>query len=150
MDYITPLHQFINYILSVKETLKLRDQKQVDHEELLRFLSESTSERDRTKSTGKSPGISGFIKDKIEEFKGVNPEGRRIELVGRLDGKVEEVSYRLNSGIIHTLTSSWKKQSRQVTKSANNSLPKSFPKSNSLTLSKYDLPNLDWRLQGII
>jgi len=58
---------------------------------LSRFLTESSIERDRTKSTGKSPGISGFFKDKMNDFKGVDPEKARQSRLSKLEGKIEEL-----------------------------------------------------------
>jgi hypothetical protein len=42
-------------------------------------------------STGKSPGISGFFQDKINDFKGIDPEKTRQERLGKLEIKITEV-----------------------------------------------------------
>ncbi|KAJ3250712.1 intercellular trafficking and secretion [Boothiomyces macroporosus] len=96
LDYCTGIHEFIAYCEAAKETLKLRDQKQVDFEELTRFLNANSSERDRTMSTGKSPGISGFFKDKINDFKGVDPEKARQERLSKLDAKIDDLKTAVN------------------------------------------------------
>ncbi|KAJ3363516.1 intercellular trafficking and secretion [Kappamyces sp. JEL0680] len=91
LDYVTPLHQYTNYCGAVRETIRLRDQKQIDHEELIRFQTETTADRDRTRATGKSPGIGGFFKDKINDFKGVDPEKTRQERLSKLEQRIKEL-----------------------------------------------------------
>ncbi|KAI8903543.1 hypothetical protein EDD86DRAFT_214672 [Gorgonomyces haynaldii] len=91
MDYISNLREYTQYCLSVKDLLKLRDQKQMDHEELQSWLQNHHSDRERTLSTGKSPGFAGFIKDKINDFKGVDPEKARQDRLGKLENKIEEL-----------------------------------------------------------
>ncbi|EGF78759.1 hypothetical protein BATDEDRAFT_35712 [Batrachochytrium dendrobatidis JAM81] len=89
--YVNKLREYISYCQSVKDVLKARDQKQVEHEELTNWLLSHQVDRDRTMSTGKSPGITGFFKDKINDLKGVDPEkARQIRLV-KLDAKIEEL-----------------------------------------------------------
>ena len=90
-DYISNLREYISYCQAVKDLLKLRDQKQVDHEELTNWLMNHQHDRERTVSTGKSPGIAGFFKDKINDFKGVDPEKARQIRIVKLDAKIEEV-----------------------------------------------------------
>jgi sorting nexin-4 len=91
ISYVSELQETVAHCQAAKETLKLRDQKQVDHEELQRFLDTLSLERDRTMSTGKSPGISGFFQDKINDFKGIDPEKTRQERLGKLEIKITEV-----------------------------------------------------------
>ncbi|KAI8927651.1 hypothetical protein BC831DRAFT_451720 [Entophlyctis helioformis] len=91
IDYVSMLRDYSAYCQGVKDVLKARDQKQVDHEELTNWLQSHQSDRDRTMSTGKSPGIAGFFKDKINDLKGVDPEkARQIRLV-KLDAKIQEL-----------------------------------------------------------
>lgn len=94
------LQSYVALCNSAKETLKVREQKQVDHEELRRFLESNTTERDRTLSTGKSPGFSGFFKDKINDFKvceyltkGVDPEQARQARLSKVTSKIEYVVF---------------------------------------------------------
>jgi sorting nexin-4 len=96
MEYVGALEETISYCQAAKETLKLRDQKQVDHEELMRFLEQSNHERDKTLS-GRHNGIGGFFQDKINDFKGVDPERTRQERLSKLDTKIHDVK---NSNIV--------------------------------------------------
>lgn len=91
MNYVVNLREYMAYCHSVKEVLKLRDQKQIDHEELIQWLQGQQSDRDRAMSTGKSPGITGFFKDKLNDFKGVDPEKARQLRMVKLDAKIHEV-----------------------------------------------------------
>ncbi len=129
LDYVTPLHQYTNYCGAVRETIRMRDQKQIDHEELLRFQAETTADRDRTRATGKSPGISGFFKDKINDFKGVDPEKTRAERLEKLEAKLKEVLLFYNI--------SWTKLSHPRRKPLETLLLKSYRISNySINSSK--------------
>lgn len=74
--------------MTVKNLFKLRDQKQIDFEELTVYLNTHQTERDHIKSTGKGIGIGGYLKDKINEFKGVDPEKMRADRIERLEQKV--------------------------------------------------------------
>eukprot|EP00842_Homolaphlyctis_polyrhiza_P005349 jgi/Hompol1/5815/HPOL_002123-RA len=90
-DYVAMLREYISYCQSVKDVLKTRDQKQIDHEELSNWLLSHQADRDHTMSTGKSPGITGFFKDKINDFKGVDPEKARQARLVKLESKIKEV-----------------------------------------------------------
>jgi sorting nexin-4 len=85
------LKEFLSYCQAVKDVLKLRDQKQIDQEVLENWLQTHESDRDRTMSTGKSVGITGFFKDKINDFKGVDPEKTRVDRLVKLETKITEV-----------------------------------------------------------
>ena len=74
---------------------------------------ESDAERNRTRSTGKSPGIAGFFKDKINDFKGffiddagVDPEKARQSRLDKLKDRIEEVSVFLSSQLEESVKSS--------------------------------------------
>ncbi|KAI8896670.1 hypothetical protein BC833DRAFT_527970 [Globomyces pollinis-pini] len=97
LTYVNGLHDYVSYCQAAKDTLKLRDQKQIDHEELNRFLASNTMDRDRAMATGKSPGISGFFKDKINDLKGVDPEKTRQDRLGKLNTKIEELQAAVTS-----------------------------------------------------
>ncbi len=82
-------------------------------------------------STGKSPGISGFFKDKINDFKGmdmdsltlsgVDPEKSRQARLSKLGARIEEV-FKLSD------KSSSKKQLKQVKRLRSSSLTMSWKK----------------------
>lgn len=98
------LHAILAYSSSHRSVLKLRDQKQLDFEELTDYLSSVVSERDRLASLSsphggghghggvRGAGITGFLKDKVDHFRGVDEERTRVERMQRLDGRIKEVS----------------------------------------------------------
>lgn len=77
--------------------LKLRDQKQLDFEELSEYLSGVTAERDRLAaiisghagSTGL--GIGAYIKDRVDALRGADDDRSRVEKMRKLDTKIKEV-----------------------------------------------------------
>jgi len=94
----------ISYAQAHKATLKLRDQKQLDFEELTDYLSSVVTERDRLSSLSspygaghghggvRGAGISGYIRDRVDGWRGVDEERTRVERMQRLDGRIKEVS----------------------------------------------------------
>ena len=76
-----------------KDLLKARDQRQVDHEELSAWYANYQTERDRTAGGRSTGGITGFFKDKINDFKGIDPEKARQDRVLKLNAKVSEVRF---------------------------------------------------------
>lgn len=75
--------------------LKLRDQKQLDFEELSDFLQQQVAERDRLMSNGRLGGsatIGGFFQQKMDEIKGVDQERAKQEKLKRVGEKIHEVS----------------------------------------------------------
>lgn len=81
-----------------RAVLKLRDQKQLDFEELSDYLSGVTSERDRLAaiisghagSTGL--GIGAYLKDRVDAIRGADDDRSRVEKMRKLDIKIKEVS----------------------------------------------------------
>ena len=95
--------------------LKLRDQKQLDFEELSDYLSGVTSERDRLAavisghagSTGL--GIGAYLKDRVDAIRGADDDRSRVEKMRKLDSKIKEVgvtSYMIVLGIDYSLVAS--------------------------------------------
>jgi sorting nexin-4 len=78
--------------------LKLRDQKQLDLEELTEYLSGVTSERDRLSAiisghAGSSGlGIGAYLRDKMDAIRGTDDDRSRVEKMKKLDAKIKEVS----------------------------------------------------------
>jgi sorting nexin-4 len=81
-----------------RAVLKLRDQKQLDFEELSDYLSGVTSERDRLAavisghagSTGL--GLGAYLKDRVDAIRGADDDRSRVEKMRKLDIKIKEVS----------------------------------------------------------
>lgn len=91
------LHSLLSYSHANRAVLKLRDQKQLDFEELSAYLSAVTSERDRLAavisghagSTGL--GLAAYFRDKMDSITGRDDDRTRVERMKRLDGKIKEV-----------------------------------------------------------
>lgn len=97
------LHAILSYSSTHRSVLKLRDQKQLDFEELTDYLSSVVSERDRLASLSsphghghghggvRGPGLTGFLKDRVDALRGVDEERTRVERMARLDGRIAEL-----------------------------------------------------------
>lgn len=95
--FLVHLHSLLQYSHANRAVLKLRDQKQMDFEELSDYLSGLTSERDRLAavisgrvgSTGL--GLGAYLKDKVDSLRGADDDRSRVEKMRKLDGKIKEV-----------------------------------------------------------
>ena len=75
----------------------MRDQKQMDFEELTDYLSNATSERDRLSavisghagSTGL--GIGSYLREKVDALRGADDDRSRVEKMRKLDVRIKEV-----------------------------------------------------------
>ena len=75
----------LQYSHANRAVLRLRDQKQMDFEELSEYLNNLTSERDRLSavisgragSTGL--GIGSYLKDRVDALRGADDYGSRVE-----------------------------------------------------------------------
>jgi len=78
--------------------LKLRDQKQLDLEELTEYLSGVTAERDRLSAiisghAGSSGlGIGAYLRDKMDAIRGTDDDRSRVEKMKKLDAKIKELT----------------------------------------------------------
>ncbi|KAJ3021759.1 intercellular trafficking and secretion [Thoreauomyces humboldtii] len=90
-DFVSGIREYIAYCQSVKEVLRVRDQKQIDYEELERYLTQETTERERTLSGRGDGGITGFIKDKYNDFRNINQEQARKLKLDRLEARITEL-----------------------------------------------------------
>lgn len=95
--FLIHLHSLLTYSHANRAVLKLRDQKQLDFEELSDYLSGVTLERDRLSavisghagSTGL--GLSAYLKDKVDAIRGADDDRSRVEKMRKLDLKIKEV-----------------------------------------------------------
>jgi sorting nexin-4 len=91
------LHSLLTYSHANRAVLKLRDQKQLDFEELSDYLSGVTAERDRLSAiinghAGSSGlGLGAYIKDRVDAFRGLDDDRSRVEKMRKLDIKIKEV-----------------------------------------------------------
>ncbi|KAF9460098.1 nexin sorting protein [Collybia nuda] len=91
------LHSLLTYSHANRAVLKLRDQKQLDFEELSDYLSGVTAERDRLAavisghagSTGL--GLSAYLKDRVDAIRGADDDRSRVEKMRKLDIKIKEL-----------------------------------------------------------
>ncbi|KAK0529854.1 intercellular trafficking and secretion [Tilletia horrida] len=99
---LSQMHSMLGYTAAHKSVLKLRDQKQIDFEELVDYLSGVVAERDRLASLaspygaghgqgGVRSGITGFLRDRMDSLRGVDEERTRVERMQRLDGRIHEL-----------------------------------------------------------
>ncbi|KFH66599.1 hypothetical protein MVEG_07124 [Podila verticillata NRRL 6337] len=93
-EFLSQIHECLAYCNSVKSVLKLRDQKQLDFEELSDFLQQQNAERDRLMSNGRlggSASIGGFFQQKMDEIKGVDQERSKQEKLKRVHEKISDL-----------------------------------------------------------
>ncbi|KAK2461567.1 hypothetical protein APHAL10511_006030 [Amanita phalloides] len=91
------LHSLLTYSHANRAVLKLRDQKQLDFEELSSYLSNVTAERDRLAavisghagSTGL--GLGAYIRDRVDAIRGADDDRHRVEKMRKLDVKIKEL-----------------------------------------------------------
>ncbi|ORY07227.1 lipid binding protein [Basidiobolus meristosporus CBS 931.73] len=95
--FLSQIHEYISYCASIKGVMKLREQKQVDFEELTAFLNQQKNEREKLINHEKSTGLSSFIKGKYDEIKGVDQEKARQNKLEKVEAKVKELEDAVNS-----------------------------------------------------
>ncbi|KAI0094292.1 lipid binding protein [Irpex rosettiformis] len=96
--FLIHLHSMLQYSHANRAVLRLRDQKQMDFEELSDYLSNLTSERDRLSavingragSTGL--GLGSYLKDRVDALRGADDYGSRVEKRTKLDKKIKELT----------------------------------------------------------
>ncbi|KAK5133265.1 hypothetical protein LTR08_007999 [Meristemomyces frigidus] len=90
-DYLGSLKDMESYISSIKALLKTREQKQLDFEGLTEYLNKAAQERDTLASHG-SVGASGFLRQKIEDVRGVDHEQSRRERQRKLEVQISRLT----------------------------------------------------------
>jgi len=91
--FLHRLNSLYSYSQAFSSVLKLRDQKQLDFEELSTYLSSLTSERDRVAGGYRVPvGIGGYLKERLEGLRGNDSEMGRDGRLRKLDGKITELN----------------------------------------------------------
>ncbi|KAI1115738.1 hypothetical protein F5Y14DRAFT_410079 [Nemania sp. NC0429] len=95
-DYLGSLRDMQAYSLALKNLLKAREQKQLDHEQLTEYLNKSTLDRDSLASgygsSGALGGAGGFIRSKIEDVRGVDHDASRRERQRKLEIRIDELT----------------------------------------------------------
>jgi sorting nexin-4 len=106
--FLVHLHSLLAYSHAHRAVLKLRDQKQLDLEELTEYLSGVTAERDRLSAiisghAGSSGlGLSAYLRDKMDAIRGADDDRSRVEKMKKLDAKINEVSVALRFSTLLT------------------------------------------------
>jgi sorting nexin-4 len=86
-NYLGSLKDMEAYILAVKSLLKTREQKQLDFEGLTDYLTKAAYERDTLASHGNA-GATGYIRQKLEDVRGVDHEQSRRERQRKLEVQI--------------------------------------------------------------
>ncbi|TRM65880.1 hypothetical protein BD626DRAFT_486109 [Schizophyllum amplum] len=95
--FLNHLHSLLSYSHANRAVLKLRDQKQLDFEELSDYLSGVTAERDRLSavisghagSTGL--GLGAYLKERVDAMRGMDDDRARVQKMKKLDSKIKEL-----------------------------------------------------------
>ncbi|KAI0756842.1 hypothetical protein C8Q80DRAFT_1130766 [Daedaleopsis nitida] len=95
--FLVHLHALLQYSHANRAVLKLRDQKQMDFEELSEYLTQVTAERDRLAavisgragSTGL--GLGAYLRDRVDAIRGADDDRTRVERMRKLDTKIKEL-----------------------------------------------------------
>ncbi|KAI0257173.1 lipid binding protein [Lactifluus subvellereus] len=96
--FLVHLHSLLSYSHAHRAVLKLRDQKQLDLEELTEYLSGVTAERDRLSAiisghAGSSGlGLGAYLRDKMDAIRGTDDDRSRVEKMKKLDAKIKELT----------------------------------------------------------
>ncbi|CEP07822.1 hypothetical protein [Parasitella parasitica] len=85
------VNDYMAYFHAIKDVLKLRDQKQLDFEDLSEYLRTTIEEREKIIRTGDGGGVAGFLAGKINEVRGADTDKIRREKVLKLDERVREL-----------------------------------------------------------
>lgn len=93
------LKEYIQYCRNAKVTLKSRDQRQLDYEDLSEFLKNHVAEREKIASLrpGQTANFSGFIHKKIDDMKGVDQVRAKQSKLVKLDGKIKDLQQEVNA-----------------------------------------------------
>ncbi|RMZ83528.1 hypothetical protein DV737_g1602, partial [Chaetothyriales sp. CBS 132003] len=93
-NYLGSLRDMESYIGSVKSLLKTREQKQLDFEGLTDYLQKATSEYDILAS---ALNPAAFIRNKVEDMRGVDHETARKDRARKLELKIQELTREVES-----------------------------------------------------
>lgn len=102
-NYLGSLRDMESYIASVKSLLKTREQKQLDFEGLTEYLQKASSDRDILASSNPYShntsvlNPANFIRNKVEDMRGVDPETSRRDKARKLELKIEELNREVDA-----------------------------------------------------
>jgi sorting nexin-4 len=103
-NYLGSLRDMESYILSVKSLLKTREQKQLDFEGLTEYLQKASLERDTlasnnpyASSMASNLNPATFIKNKMEDMRGIDHETAKQDRLRKLELKIQELNREVES-----------------------------------------------------
>jgi sorting nexin-4 len=97
-NYLTSLRDMDAYIQALKTLLRTREAKQLDFESLSEYLAKSAAERDSMASQhGAGIGASGFLRSKVEDFRGIDHEQARRQRVRKLEVEIERLTQEVEN-----------------------------------------------------
>ena len=92
-NYLTSLRDMDAYILALRNLLRTREAKQLDFEALSEYLAKSAADRDSLASQhGAGMGASGFLRSKVEDFRGIDHDQARRSRVRKLEVEIERLT----------------------------------------------------------
>lgn len=91
--FLNEIHELLAYCYAAKDVLKARDQKQLDFEELSRYLDQAAVEKERIlhPKFNDRTNIAEYVTDKINEVRGISMQQARREKLSRLESKIKEL-----------------------------------------------------------
>ncbi|OWZ32774.1 sorting nexin-4 [Cryptococcus neoformans] len=94
--FLSSSHSLLSYSATHRNVIKLRDQKQLDFEELSAYLSAIVSERDRLAAlssghTAAPVGLGTYLRDQVDKLRGTDDIHTRRERMRKMDGKIREL-----------------------------------------------------------
>ena len=97
-NYLTSLRDMDAFIMALKNLLRTRESKQLDFEALTEYLTKSAADRDSlASSTGAGQGASGFLRSKVEDFRGIDHDQARRQRVRKLEIEIERLTGEVES-----------------------------------------------------
>lgn len=97
-EFVTNVREYLAYCHNAKSVLKLRDQKQLDFEELSDYLQAQIAEQERCLNPYRgSSGLLSSIRDKYDEIKGVDQEQAKHDKLERLKFRIAELQEAVES-----------------------------------------------------
>lgn len=94
-DYLSSLRDMESYVGALRALLKAREQKQLDHEALSDYLAKAGADRDQLTSHGGgggAAGVTGILRSKYEDVRGVDHEQARRDRVRKLELEIERLT----------------------------------------------------------
>jgi sorting nexin-4 len=92
-NYLTSLRDMDAYIFALRNLLRTREGKQLDFEALSEYLAKSAADRDSLASQhGAGMGASGFLRSKVEDFRGIDHDQARRQRVRKLEVEIERLT----------------------------------------------------------